>query len=385
MKRKPNKKALITATVGGFLPQFEMGHARVLQRLGYEVHYASNFHMPVYGYSREWLEGQGIVCHQIDFERSPYRILGHIRAYRQLKELIRSVPFHIIHCHTPVGGVLTRLAARKSRKGPQPARVLYTAHGFHFYRGGPPGSWLLFYPIESRLSLHTDVLLTINREDYEQAKRFCVEWRCRPVQIPGVGIRPEFYGERDREAAEAKRREFGIEENDFLIVSVGELNSNKNHEIVIRAMEGLSDVHIKYLICGEGNRRKRLEQLIHRTGLEERVKLAGFRKDIAQILACADCFAFPSKREGLGMAAIEAMASGLPVIAGDNRGTREYMIDGTNGIVCRNKPEEYRDAIRKLSQDPKLRRRMGEKARKMALHYDAAHSDEAMKEIYRWL
>ncbi|HIU66462.1 MAG TPA: glycosyltransferase family 4 protein, partial [Candidatus Caccomorpha excrementavium] len=371
--------------VGGFLPQFEMGHARVLQRLGYEVHYASNFRMPVYGYSREWLEGQGIVCHQIDFERSPYRIPGHIRAYRQLKELIRSVPFHIIHCHTPVGGVLTRLAARKSRKGPQPARVLYTAHGFHFYRGGPPGSWLLFYPIESRLSLYTDVLLTINREDYEQAKRFCVEWRCRPVQIPGVGIRPEFYGERDREAAEAKRREFGIEENDFLIVSVGELNSNKNHEIVIRAMEGLSDVHIKYLICGEGNRRKLLEQLIYRTGLEERVKLAGFRKDIAQILACADCFAFPSKREGLGMAAIEAMASGLPVIAGDNRGTREYMIDGTNGIVCRNRPEEYRNAIRKLSQDPKLRRRMGEKARKMALHYDAAHSDEAMKEIYRWL
>ena len=385
MKRKPMKKALITATVGGFLPQFEMGHARVLQRLGYEVHYASNFHVPVYGYSREWLEERGIVCHQVDFERSPYRLWRHAGAYRQLRELLRSEPFHIIHCHTPVGGVLTRLAARKSRKGPKPARVVYTAHGFHFYRGGPIGSWLRSYPFESRMSLFTDILLTINREDYERAKRFCVEWRCRLVQIPGVGIPPEFYRERDPEEAAAKRKELGYGENDFLIVSVGELNSNKNHEAVIRAMEGLDEVPIKYLICGEGGRRKRLEQLIQRAGLKERVKLAGFRSDIAQILACADCFAFPSKREGLGMAAIEAMASGLPVIAGDNRGTREYMIDGTNGIVCRNRPEEYREAIRRLYGDAELRMRMGRKARGMAMHYDAAHSDAAMREIYRWL
>ena len=385
MKRKPMKKALITATVGGFLPQFEMGHARVLQRLGYEVHYASNFHVPVYGYSREWLEERGIVCHQVDFERSPYRLWRHAGAYRQLKELLRSEPFHIIHCHTPVGGVLTRLAARKSRKGPKPARVVYTAHGFHFYRGGPIGSWLLYYPVESRMSLYTDILLTINREDYERAKRFCVEWRCRLVQIPGVGIPPEFYRERDPEEAAAKRKELGYGEDDFLIVSVGELNSNKNHEAVIRAMEGLDEVPVKYLICGEGGRRKRLEQLIQRAGLKERVKLAGFRSDIAQILACADCFAFPSKREGLGMAAIEAMASGLPVIAGDNRGTREYMIDGTNGIVCRNRPEEYREAIRRLYGDAELRMRMGRKARGMAMHYDAAHSDAAMREIYRWL
>ena len=195
----------------------------------------------------------------------------------------------------------------------------------------------------------------------------------------------KFTGHRNPEEAVAKRKELGYGEDDFLIVSVGELNSNKNYEAVIRAMEGLDEVHIKYLICGEGGQRKRLEQLIQRTGLKERVKLAGFRSDIAQILACADCFAFPSKREGLGMAAIEAMASGLPVIAGDNRGTREYMIDGTNGIVCRNRPEEYQEAIRRLYGDPELRLRMGRKARGMAMHYDAAHSDAAMREIYRWL
>lgn len=400
------KKALIVATVGGFLPQFEQGNVRILQQMGYEVHYASNFSVPNYHYKTSWFQEQGIVCHHTEFERSPWHFLRNVKAYLKLKRLIMSEGYRLIHCHTPVAGVLTRLSAKKYRKDKintgkrerkkrdvhsvnNSIRVVYTAHGFHFYRGSSVLSWLLYYPVECRMAIYTDALLTINREDYERSKRFCVEWQCRTAQIPGVGIPAEKYRKNWTPqfilSAEKKREELGAEPDDFLLVSVGELNANKNHEIVIRALSGLNQLRLKYIICGEGKQRKLLEQLIERLGLSERVCLPGYRTDVTEILNCADCFVFPSKREGLGVAALEAMAAGLPVISGDNRGTREYMLNGSNGIVCRNRPEDYREAILRLAKDSVFRAGMGRKAEKTAADYDDAHAGAAMREIYQCL
>ena len=154
---------------------------------------------------------------------------------------------------------------------------------------------------------------------------------------------------------------------------------------MIRALAGLEDPNLRYLICGKGSEQGRLEALIRELKLEGRVVLAGFREDITQILCSADCFIFPSIREGLPMSVLEAMAAGLPIITSDNRGTREYIVDDSNGIVCRNTPEAYQAAIRRLVQSPALRRRMGKKARKTAQQYDAAHARDVMREIYQCL
>ena len=165
---KSMKRALIITTVSGFVPQFEMNNVKILQNLGYEVHYAANYYMPVYTDNNERLEGTGIIQHQIDFVRSPYNIGKNIKALNQLVSLMREIKFHLVHCHTPMGGVLGRIAAHKTNTKP----VIYTAHGFHFYKGAPVWNWLFFYPVERFLAKWTDCLITINKEDYARAKKF---------------------------------------------------------------------------------------------------------------------------------------------------------------------------------------------------------------------
>ena len=163
------KKALIVTHVSGFVPQFEMNNVKLLQELGYEVHYASNFNNVSYGTDNSRLEGTGIVCHQVDFARSPFEFRNNRSAYRQLKQVMREQHFELVHCHTPVGGVYARLAARKHRKNG--TRVIYTAHGFHFYKGAPLKFWLVAYPMEWLLAHVTDTLITINEEDFINAQK----------------------------------------------------------------------------------------------------------------------------------------------------------------------------------------------------------------------
>ena len=184
------KKALIATTVSGFVPQFEMSNVKILQEMGYEVHYASNFENVSYGSDNRRLEGTGIICHQIDFVRSPFQIRENKKAYWQLKKLMQEEKFSLLHCHTPVASVLSRLSASSYQNKTLKAKrmkekqvlnayqqvdlkVVYTAHGFHFYKGAPWKYWLLFYPVERWCANVTDVLITMNQEDYERAKRFC--------------------------------------------------------------------------------------------------------------------------------------------------------------------------------------------------------------------
>ena len=123
------KKALLVTRVSGFIPQHEMNNVKILQEMGYEVHYASNFHTPSYGTDNHRLDGTGIVRHPIDFVRSPFD-KRNFQVYRQMVELMRREDFSLVHCHTPMGGVMARLAAHATGTGP----VIYTAHGFHFFK-----------------------------------------------------------------------------------------------------------------------------------------------------------------------------------------------------------------------------------------------------------
>ncbi|HJC57492.1 MAG TPA: glycosyltransferase family 4 protein [Candidatus Eisenbergiella intestinipullorum] len=373
------KKALIITTISGFVPQFEKNHVSLLQEKGYEVHYASNFDRPVYDHEKDFFRKNGIITHPLSIEKSPVNLLQNARAFGQLKRLLKREHFDLIHCHNPMGGALGRTAAGLYSPG---SVILYTAHGFHFYKKAPWKNWLLYYPAERALARLTDILITVNEEDHERGKRFCLRRGGSVWKIPGVGVDVERFIPQEEERSRRKA-EYGFPEDSFLLLSAGELNRNKNHRAVIRAVAQMKDQNIYYGICGRGSGRKSLEAWIRREGLQERVRLLGYRKDMERILPAADCFLFPSRREGFGMAAVEAMASGLALITSDCRGTREYMKDGITGFICeRNRPESYAEAVQRLRDDPAGHRSMEKESRRQALCFSRQATESIMRQIY---
>lgn len=365
------KRALIITTISGFLAQFELKDVEILQELGYEVHYASNFDNPVYEFERQDLEKKGIILHHIDIQKSPARFRANAKAYGQIRSLIQSEGIDLIHCHNPVGSVVARLAAKSSRRHPF---VIYTAHGFHFFQGAPWKNWLIYYNVERCMARITNMLITINREDYERACRFQLKKPGYVEQIPGVGVDLERFRKKSKVA----------EREGFHIVTAAELNENKNQKVIIEAIHRLPYEDITYSICGKGVQEEQLRGLIEQYQLQNRVHLLGYRKDMEQVLQTADCFAFPSYREGLGIAAIEALACGVPLIAARNRGTKEYLQEGVNGIFCEaGDVESFMSAIEKLYQDREYIRMLAEGCRKTALGFGVSETKLRMQQIYK--
>lgn len=372
-------KVLIVTTVGGFLPQFEMNDVRILQEYGAQVHYASNFQNFIYKFDRAELLEQGIICHPIAIEKSPFKFGPNFRAFKQLRKIIDEENIQLVHCHNPTGGVLARLAAVTSRSKP---RVIYTAHGLHFYRGAEQKNWLLYYPVERLMAHFTDCLITINKEDKERTEKFHLKKGGIVRQIHGVGVNLDKFCPRS-DLRETARKKLGVPEGAFHIVTAAELNENKDQSTVIEAIAQLNDPDIYYSICGKGPAANLLKKKICDHNLQDRVRLLGYRTHMEAILQGADCFAFPSKREGLGVAAVEALACGVPVIAADNRGTREYMIDGENGIVCPpGNVDAFADAIQRLKSDKVLRQQMADQCRQSVVHFGIPDTGMRMREIY---
>ena len=381
------KKALLIATVGGFVTHFEWSNVRLLQEMGYEIYVASNYHDPVYPVEAKRLERAGIRLKQCDMAKSPYLWKENLKALQELGQWIKEEQFSLIHCHTPVGGVLGRLAGKIY--GNEKIKVIYTAHGFHFYKGAPLWNKLVYYSVEKFLAGFTDALITINEEDYRNACKFHLKKNGKVYKIPGEGLEREYFWPGSSEEREKNRKRFGMAPEDFVILSVGELSGNKNHEYMIRLFpviqRSFPNVSFRYYISGDGFFREKLENVVKEMKLQEKVKLLGYRSDIREVLMCADCFAFPSRREGLGMAALEAMCMRIPVIASDNRGTREYMKPGKNGFVWDlKKPEERIQALRKvLSLEKREKEKLLEEAKRTVELFTLENSRKAMKAIYR--
>lgn len=316
------KKVLMLASVASMIDQFNMPNIRLLQEMGYEVHVACNYKEGNTCDERRLRELQKllrqmhVVQHPWDCPRKICPIGRCIRAYRQLRRLTDRYEYDWIHCHSPIGGVLTRLAAHKKK-----IRIIYTAHGFHFYRGAPWKNWMLYFPVEKLLSRWTDVLLTINKEDYLFAKAHFHAGSIR--YLPGIGIDTgRFRDYRPKMSKEEFGRKYRIPKDAKILLSVGELSVRKNHRLVISLLPKLDD-SVYYLICGQGAQQKRLVQLALRRGVFERVRFLGYQEDVREFYAHADIFVLPSLQEGLPAALMEAMACGLPCIVSDIRGNRE--------------------------------------------------------------
>ena len=380
------KHALILTTTNDFLWKFERENVKILQRLGYVVHYAANMREPHYVCDEEKIKQMGVWTHHLDIARSPFLVRQNQNALRRLLGLIQEYGIQVLHCHTPVGGLLGRLAGKWSRSA-NPI-VIYTAHGFHFYRGAPAVNHLLYFPVERLLARETDILIVINEEDYRNALKFRMRRGSKVFQIPGVGLDMAEYRPLSAEQKRELRERLGIAPAELFLVSVGELNENKNHRLVLEALGKLlrkyPDCSIRYGICGDGFLRSRLEQWIRDDKLGNRVTLYGYCPNVPEILGCADAAVFPSKREGLGMAGLEALAMGIPLIASDNRGTREYMKNGVNGFVF---PNDNVEGLMKgiealMSMDAGQTSAMAARCVQSAQPFDQKYTNAAMREIY---
>lgn len=372
------KKVLFVATVvKTHLMQFHIPYLKMFKDMGWETAVASRND---YENPADCVIPYCDTYYDIPFERTPWKS-ANLRAYKILKQIMEEGDYDIIHCHTPVGALIARLAALGVRK--KGTKVIYTAHGFHFFKGAPLVNWLCYFPFEWLLSFVTDVLITINREDYDRAK--AVLHPKRLEYVPGVGIHTAKF-RRDTIEPKEKRKELGFSEADFLMLTVAEMTKNKNHITVLKAMETLKGTdayeRLHYLIVGRGEQWESLEADAKAMGIDGHVHFLGYRGDAPQLYRCCDLFAFMPFREGLSVALMEAMSSGMAIFCSEIRGNTDLVEDGVSGVYVKNDPQSVAQAIAGLQADPQLRARLGAGAAEKALLFDDENVHRIMKEIY---
>lgn len=320
------KKVLLVATVQSHISQFHRPLAELLHLYGYEVHVAAKNNLA---------EKNGLKLDFADkvfdvpFSRSP-KSKDNILAYKILKSILDREQYDVVHCNTPMGGVVTRLAARKARK--KGTKIFYTAHGFHFYQGAPKKNWIVFYPIEKYLSRLTDVLITITQEDYKLAFK---NFYCKVEYMHGVGVNSERYYPVDENEKNSLREKMGFTNSQKIILCIGELNSNKNQSMAIRMMHKVLEKYpdALLLLAGNGPKQQYLENLIISEKLQQNVKMIGYVTNLQDYQHIADAQVCCSKREGLPLNVIESMLSGNPVVATRNRGHRELIENAKTGFL----------------------------------------------------
>lgn len=366
------KKILFVATISKHLAHFHEPYIGWLRKQGYEVHIAAKRNKEVPECDR---------FYDLPFERTPYNY-GNLKALRMLRQIIQENDYKLIHCHTPMGGVIARLAAKNARK--RGTTVIYTAHGFHFYSGAPLLNWLIYYPIEKWLSRYTDCLITINSEDYGRAiKGGFMAKRIKAVH--GVGIDIEAFKPASSNVKRKMRMMYGFRGNDILIIYVAELNHNKNQHMIIDAVSKLAKEYpnIRLLLIGNGNMQDKYSEYADRLKIKENVIFFGWRDDIYNLLTISDIAVSASRREGLPVNIMEAMATGKPIVATNVRGNRDLIVDGVNGILIPlDDPRSMARAIDRILKDPEKGRRMGESGRRMVDEYTKKSVLAEMTSIY---
>ena len=338
------KKALIYASVASMIQQFNMNNIRLLLSLNYQVDVACNFE---FGSTittdkieqlKDELTNLGVHYYHIPVPRKISDIYHLKTSYKKTIDLMNRENYDLIHCHSPIGGIICRMANHKSQNY-EKSRMIYTAHGFHFFNGNNPVKNLIFRNIEKIGARYTDVLITINKEDYAAAQRFHLKRGGKVEYIPGIGIDLEKI-DSVPEMRKQLLHSLHLSADSVLMLSVGELNDNKNHRVIIETLPNLPH-NFHYLICGLGPLMAEHQKLAEDLGVSERLHLLGFRNDVLSVMKSCDLFVFPSKREGLSVALMEALACELPCIASNIRGNSDLILDKKNGLlVSLNKQEE---------------------------------------------
>jgi glycosyltransferase involved in cell wall biosynthesis len=337
------KKALIIVSLSGFVRSFLQSEILLLQNKGYEVHCASNSNHPGNEGIIGFFHDKNIIFHQIDFQSSKTFCFSNIKSFFQLKKLSHQISFCLVHCHTPIAGALGRLAFKRQFFNDK-TKVIYTTHGFPFCKGSSKKSWALFFEIEKYLSQYCGAIITINKEDFLAAQKM----KCKKVYyMPGMGVDINSFLQKKVDI-EQYRKLLGLNKDDFVILSIGELSQRKNHQVIIKALSLAKIPNSVFIICGTGMNKKSTSKFLIDLSkkLNVDLRLLGLRKDIAEIIKISDIGVLPSIREGLGLSGIEMIAGGLPLIGSDVQGIKDYVKDGQNGFLC--KPNDAKSFAKKL-------------------------------------
>jgi len=378
------------ASVASMIEQFNMSNIELLQSMGYQVDVACNFKKgntfsaDVSNIFWNKLITLNVRPFQIDFDRDVFNISADFKALREVNRLMKENQYDFVHCHSPIGGVVARIIAHRYN-----VKVIYTAHGFHFFAGAPLKNWLIYYPIEKHYSKFTDILITINHEDYNRAnKKFYAK---KVDYVPGVGIDTvKFSANIFTDVQRGSfRKSLGVPEDSVLLLSVGELNENKNHEIVLKALGKIKQINpvlsskVYYTVAGVGIRKDFLQNLCTKFGIESNVKLLGFRSDVLKLYKSADIFVMPSHREGLSVALMEAMASGLPCVVSRIRGNTDLIDENGGRFFDSNNVDECMEAIQCFSSiTSEQRESLGFYNQSKIKLYDKGIIVALMKKIY---
>ena len=369
-------KVLLVATVQSHICQFHRPLVAMLHEHGCEVHVAARNNLAEKnGLKLDFVEQ----VFDVPFQRSPFspKNLG---AYKQLKKIIDEGSYDVVHCNTPVGGVVGRLAARKSRK--RGTKVFYTAHGFHFYQGAPKKNWLIWYPVEKFMCRHTDKLITITQEDYDLAS---AKFPTQVERIHGVGANSAKYRKLSEAECAALRCELGYAEDEKILLCTGELLPNKNQITAIRAMDALrkKQPNVRLLLAGNGPTLPELQAEVTALGLQEYVEFLGYRTDLERYANIADVIVSCSYREGLPMNIVEGMLLGKPVAASYNRGHRELIVpDVTGYMVSPADADAFAERISILLGNSALTGRMGHAGYEKAQLYADTNVRQELQAVY---
>lgn len=365
-----NKKILLVANIYRHFTAFHMPWIKYLQEKGYVVWIAAS---DVSGGKKD-LETQGINCVDISFSRKLIS-LNTFKSIFELKKLMKQYSFLLIHVHTPIASFLTRYVAHRCNQ----QKILYTAHGFHF---SLKTSWksIPFFWAEKIAVSWTDGIIVINEEDREIANKLGYVENKNLFFTHGVGVNlSEHQTMENKTVRNNVFDELNISSDSHVLLAVGDLNLNKNQMMLLEAMgeiiDGKRKVHL--LIAGEGDMLRQLTKRAEALQISDYVHFLGFRKDIPMLMLASDLLVHASRREGLPRCIMEAMASGLPVVATDVRGSSDLVSDGENGFLVRlGDIAGMASAVISILENSGLRKAFSSEARKKIENY----SDDIVKQ-----
>ena len=369
------KKVLFTATVDSHILQFHLPFLKWFHENGYEVHVATNGDEEIPFCDKKI---------KVSFERSPLK-RNNLKAIKKLKKVIMDEKYDIIHTHTPMGAVVTRLAAKKARKLYN-TRVIYTAHGFHFFNGASKKNWLIFYPVEKYLSKYTDTLITINQEDYNLAKNKFK--KCKNVEyVPGVGIdEAKFNFDMSEEEKLNLRQSLGLNKDDFVMIYPAEISKRKRHIWLINTISNTlkENANLHLLLPGVDSLSGEAHSLVNSLGLQGQIHFLGYRKDIPKLLKISNLAISSANQEGLPVNIMEAMYIGLPVVASNCRGNRDLIFDNKNGFLVElEDSDRFAKCICELSKNESLVKQFSNESKNMIKDYLLDKIMLDMEKIYK--
>ncbi len=366
------KKILFISNITNKITNFSLPSIVASQDLGYEFHLAANLEN-----FKDDTSKYGIKTHHIDLVRNPFSPKN-VRAYQQMISLLKQEKFDVIHCNTPIGGILGRVCGNRL----EVPKIIYTAHGFHFYKGGPFVKNSIFKFAENYLARYTDTIITMNEEDYLAAQRFKLKNKGSTYYVPGVGVDSKKYVISNSNEKEI-RQSLGLKEDSVILIAMGDLIKRKNYSASIKSIAKANNPNLHFIICGKGPELENLKKQAEELGVGNQIHFLGFRTDIKELLAISDIFLFTTYQEGLPRSMMEAMASGLPCIASKVRGNVDLINSGEGGYLCEiNDIEQLSFAINTLAEDANLRKKMGLHNLDIIRKFDIENIKLEMSKIY---